>query len=144
MRKTLSLAAVVAALALGAVGARASTPAVTIANEPGSVLLNAPMLGPACTPEDPPQCTEAPLQLNGRIDGTASSDVAIEEVRVTLVGNTGSTQGDYATVTCEEDATCTWTFSPDFILPPGIYDVTATARDVDGAEVSANVSLVII
>lgn len=130
-KASLLAATVVAALVAGA--AQAAAPSVTITTEAG-VILNAPMLP-----------SEAGIQLNGHIDGIASSDVALDcedcSVTVEIADGEGEASFECDDVECHSG---TWVFFPSFPILPGDYLATATVVDADGASASDEVNVTVL
>lgn len=127
--RTALLAATVGVFALVAGLGHAAQPTISITTEEGSTILNAPVI------------PGAPFQLSGHIDGTVSSDVAIDQVLVSIGSGTG-----FATIECDEDPCLSgsWVFFPQFPLLPGDYTATATVYDADSATASDDVTVTVL
>ena len=125
---------VFAAIVLSLGVARAEgTPSVTIDRPADDMLINAPYLGGVCVsdPNDVETCVPSPVQIATPITGTATAVAGVASVTVTIVGDTGSTQGGLASG-CEDvqaGDTCHWTWYPAIVATPGTYSITAIVTD---------------
>ncbi|GAC1414035.1 MAG: hypothetical protein NVSMB57_09590 [Actinomycetota bacterium] len=94
-------------------------------------------------------CVSSPIQVDGHIDGTASSSAGVKQVELIFTGtDVPVTSSDvFAPLDCTDltAVSCTWSLNLSFPLAPGHYSVQAEVTDLAGAQsVATPINIVVV